>query len=213
MIAFDAFSSGSVLPGSSITFSHTCTGSNRILIVGISSNNADVITGVTYAGISLTLGKKNSVTSPTMYMWYLLTPATGANNVVVSASSGGEYLRAVSASYTGVKQSGQPDATAEQNITATAITTTLTQFVASAWQVGIAANGGTGVMTASTGTTSRGSLGGITFIGDSNGNRTAGTQTLVWANDTSTQLNALQLSIADVDQPAATAGTITASEI
>lgn len=201
-LAFDAFSSGSTLPGNSITMAHTCTGSNLILIVGISSNNADTVTGVTYNGVAMTLGKKSSVTGPVTYMYYLIAPATGAHNIVISGT-GSEFWRAVGASYTGARQSSQPDQSAENRVTNTAITTTLTQAVTNAWQVGIMANSGSGTGSAGSGVGSvRGNVGNIIYIGDSNTTTAAGTRTLTWNNTTNTQLDALQLSIADVTQPA-----------
>lgn len=202
MIAFDAFSSGSVLPGSSITFSHTCSGSDRILIVGIIANNADVITGVTYNGVAMTLARKSAFTGPTMYLYYLLAPATGANNIVVSASSGGEYIRATAVSYTGVQQSGQPDATAENNVSAASITTTLTQVVAKAWQVGVVQGAHDGTVTAGAGIGAiRGTVsGGYNSIGDSNAPTNAGSRSMTWNQGGSAGMNALQLSLVDIDQ-------------
>ena len=49
-----------------------------------------------------------------LHLFRLLSPASGANNVVVTLGGGGSdgYLIAVAADYTGVGASGQPDATA-----------------------------------------------------------------------------------------------------
>ncbi len=55
MVTFDAASSGSVFAGTTITFSHTCSGSDRVLNVGASNNNpGTAVTGVTYNGVALT---------------------------------------------------------------------------------------------------------------------------------------------------------------
>jgi hypothetical protein len=112
-IAFDAASVGTSTTSTTQTWSHTCTGDNRILFVagGIPTN--DTITGVTYAGVAMTKisGLQNGRWN---YLWYLIAPATGANNIVVTTSAS-DILRSVAASYTGVKQSGVPDATAEGN--------------------------------------------------------------------------------------------------
>ena len=91
--------------GTSHTYSHTCTGSNLILFVGVSTNSSsDLITGVTYNSVAMTLVDKQAGTSTNYsYLFYLINPATGANNVVVSASSSTTiYSGAVS--YTGAKQ-------------------------------------------------------------------------------------------------------------
>lgn len=205
-LAFDAVGAGgSALPGNSITYSHTCTGTNLILIVAITSNNTDVITGVTYNGDALTLGKKSTDTGPVKYFYYKLGPATGAHDVVVSASAADQFLRATSVSYTGVQQSGQPDATDESRDTATSTTTSLTQVVNNAWQVGMGSNSGAGTLSAGTGIgATRGNVGSILYVGDSNAVTSAGTQTLTWNNTSSTQLDALQFSLADIDQSLAT---------
>jgi hypothetical protein len=54
--------------------------------------------------------KQADLTAGMGYLYYLIAPATGANNVVISTgSSANIYGNAVS--YTGAKQSAQPDAT------------------------------------------------------------------------------------------------------
>lgn len=99
----------------SLTLSHTCSsGANRALLVGVAGNNTtnDHITGVTYGGVSMTLiAKHGSAAGSTryVYLYRLLAPATGANNIVVSASTS-TYIFICAADYTGVKQSGMPDA-------------------------------------------------------------------------------------------------------
>lgn len=205
MIAFDASSQGSALPGNSVTFAHTCSGSDRILIVGITSNNADVITGVTYNGTAMTLAKKSTFAGPTMYLYYLLAPDTGANNVVVSASGAGEYIRVSSVSYTGVQQSGQPDATDEESASATSVTSSLTQAVTHAWQIGLVQGGHDGTVTAGSGVGSirRTVTGGYNSIGDSNARTSVGTQSMTWNQGGSAGFQALQISIVDVVQASA----------
>ena len=114
MIAYDSSANGSnVNPGTSLTWSHTCTGADRILFVFTRGGNSegDKVTGATYAGVAMT-ALSQSVTTPGSAQqkvrgFYLLNPALGANNVVVSLTSG--FLAGVSSSYTGVKQSGFPD--------------------------------------------------------------------------------------------------------
>lgn len=106
------YTSGSV---TSKTASHTCSsGSNRVLLVSVAGNNttSDVITGATYNGVSMTLIAKHGHgggNSRYTYLYGLLAPATGANNIVVSASSS-TYIFICAADYTGVKQTGLPDA-------------------------------------------------------------------------------------------------------
>ena len=57
-IAFDATANGQDSNVASLTWSHTCTGSDLVLIVGVSTRGGDgdaVPTGVTYNGVAMTL--------------------------------------------------------------------------------------------------------------------------------------------------------------
>jgi hypothetical protein len=49
------------------------------------------------------------------YVYGLLNPASGANNISISWSGGNTTMQGIGASYTGVLQSGLPDATATKN--------------------------------------------------------------------------------------------------
>lgn len=107
-IAFDAKSTGSINPGTSITFAHTCTGSNLILFVMVSDNSAgDNVTSVTYNGVALTRIKYVNPSYIKTSLWYLINPATGAHNVVVSSNTNNAIL-GISVSYTGAGQT-QPN--------------------------------------------------------------------------------------------------------
>lgn len=92
-----------------LTVSYTVgSGSNRLLIVVITGGSStDNITGVTYGGVAMTLVAKKAPGARWVYVYYLLNPASGANNVVITASS--DYIIAVAASYSGAQQSSQPD--------------------------------------------------------------------------------------------------------
>lgn len=111
-IAFDSTTTSSLGSAvTSITFAHTCTGSDRILFVATANNGGVNVTGVTYNGVAMTnIGWALSNNAPSKsYLWYLIAPATGANNVIVSLSWSASVIAKV-ASYTWVKQSAQPDA-------------------------------------------------------------------------------------------------------
>lgn len=113
-IAFDAVASGTNSNLSdTLTFAHTCTGSDRILFVAINCNNADNrITGVTYNGVSMTVVDSlvNSAGNSYLDLYVLVGPATGANNIVVTANTNPTNITAASISFTGASQTGQPDA-------------------------------------------------------------------------------------------------------
>src|SRR5260221_12626630 len=91
----------------------------------------DKITGVTYAGVSMALqGKVNTPGDRWFYLFSLANPTLGANNVVISASGVTNIATAI-ASYDGVKQTGQPEATANGTVTsAPSVTTTTTTLTA-----------------------------------------------------------------------------------
>lgn len=131
-IAFDASSQGQNGGGlATLTFSHTCSGSNRILFVNTGCHTSiATITGVTYNGVAMT-SVHAPITSPDnfyMQLWYLLAPATGANNIVVTASAA-DGIVGEAASYTGAAQTTldatsiatlQPGTSFTQNITTVA---------------------------------------------------------------------------------------------
>lgn len=110
-IAFDASTDGGSVSSTSLTYAHTCTGSNGILFVGV-YGDATSITGATYAGVAMKLlSKRTSTSGPAGYVFQLVNPSTGANNVVVSAS-GTITIASMCASYTGANQSDIEDALA-----------------------------------------------------------------------------------------------------
>ncbi len=78
-----------------VTLAHnTFTGSNLVLVVGVSMNISakinTVVGGVTYNGVALTsAGAHNDSTNVRrVEMWYLINPPTGNNNVVVTVNVG-----------------------------------------------------------------------------------------------------------------------------
>lgn len=197
-IALDTTGGDAVTTGTSLTYSHTCTGSNLILLVDVwvTSTGSDVVTGVTYNSVSMTLVDKQAVGSQYHYAYYLLGPATGAHNVVVSTSSS-QTIGSSSISYTGVKQSGQPDASAKQVVgSSTGSTTTLTTIADNCWTVLLTASNRN--ETASTGSTFR--KGGVTinaYIFDSNGAKTpAGSTSMSTTHATGASCGYIMVSIA-----------------
>lgn len=90
-------------------------GTNRILFVGIvgdaSPAGHDDITTVTYGGVALTfLAKQAGVATlnRNTYLYFMVNPASGSNNVVVSCTNN-HYLIVGASSYAGAAQTGQPD--------------------------------------------------------------------------------------------------------
>ncbi len=73
-----------------VTFNHKTTGTNLLLIVGVSmtitNQTASAVTGVTYNGVALTsIGAHNDAgNTRRVEMWYLLNPPTGTHSTIVS---------------------------------------------------------------------------------------------------------------------------------
>lgn len=138
-IAFDSVTSNNSITATSLTYSHTCgTWSDRMLFVWVSSGGGDLITGVTYAGASMTqVWKiKQWAWAWFTYLYALFAPATGANNIICSASSSTAW-NSMATSYTGVTQSNTMDATASSAISWAALnfSTTLTTIANNCWSI------------------------------------------------------------------------------
>ncbi len=191
-IAFDANANGLQITGGStftLTYSHTCTGSNRILFVSAATvedagGTPVTITGVTYNGVALTqIGTYSAETpAPSAQMsslWYLIAPATGANNVAISSSVNVFAIIGASASYTGAAQSGQPDAfTVATPANTASFSQSATVVATGCWLMAGSKNDG-GAASAGSGTTARvNAATGISMM-DSNGTVSTGSQSLV----------------------------------
>lgn len=202
-IALDTSSASTLKSGVTTSWSHTCTGSNLALLIGFFGDTTDIVTGVTYGGISLTLIDKKQVPGDRfIYLYGLLNPATGSNSVVVTAS-GSIFMDGIAASYTGVKQSGLPDAeTTASASSANSLTTSLTTATDLAWTVLFSKTSG-GDPTAGTGATVRQHENGVGFF-DSNG-------TITPAGPTSMQVTGSNVNFATV--MAAIAPAITATPV
>lgn len=144
-IAFDAHTGQQVVePASSLTFSHTCTGSNRLLAVGVLNQAGPPgtgfrISGVTYAASAMTIvnsgGYNISGSGEWIALYYKTAPSTGANNVVVTGTQSTNF-QAYTTSYTGVHQTTPVNTYDVEEDTATTLSTTLTTTVADCWAIG-----------------------------------------------------------------------------
>lgn len=205
MIAFDSVSAGGgALPGNSITYPHTCSGAGRILIVAVSQNSGgtfgDFITSVTYGGVPMI--RVDTVQSPSgatrSYLYYLLDPPLGTNNVVVSCNTSTNYIRSISASYTGVLA---VDAhTRSSTDSTTSMTTTVTTTQDNCWNVSMITSDGALAFSAGAGV---GAIRGVVsptilYIGDTNAVKTpAGAQSMTWTSGAQ-GVSTIQLSMSPV---------------
>jgi hypothetical protein len=169
-IAFDAASSNYTnSPGTSITTSHTVSGSNRILFVSVTLRQncgdcvGDLLTGVTYNGTPMTQVGKVATHPGTAdpietYLYYLIAPATGTHNIVASYSALGgvaDDVQVASASYTGGSQLGlDASAVSADNLIQSSISGTVTTATDNDWVV-MGSYSGDGNTSAGSGTTIR----------------------------------------------------------
>lgn len=122
-IAFDSADTtpNLVNPGTSLTYSFTVgTGDDRLLIVHVWHSVMGDISGVTYNSVSMTKLAEQADGGGSNYLdvWYLVAPATGANDVVVSKDTSGVMV-STCASYSGVDQTTPIPTSASDNSTAT----------------------------------------------------------------------------------------------
>lgn len=156
-VAFDAASGAQGVFVNTISWSHTCTGSDLKLFVTMSYSLVPgmTVTGVTYNGVAMTqLG--STITAPggiKSVKYFLQNPATGANNIVLNTDNAGDILDCNATSYNGTDTSTAPNLIATDIASGTPTTTTGTTTVNNAWTI-LLGNGG---QTAGTGSTKRGS--------------------------------------------------------
>jgi hypothetical protein len=101
-VAVDSFEGANASSTSSLSWSHTCSGSNRVLIVGVVVNaSTDLVAGVTFNGAALTACGAAVVNgSVATKQYYLANPDAGAHNVVISLSTPAN-VGGVATSFTG----------------------------------------------------------------------------------------------------------------
>lgn len=138
-IALDAFTDIQTTTGTSLTFSHTCGGSDRLLNVLPIVASGATASGVTYNSVAMTAGGTTMTdeSSRTYTFWYLVAPATGANNVVISVTAS-VFIRGTCASYTGVDQTTPINGSLGkiENTATSPVNVNLTSTVADTWAIG-----------------------------------------------------------------------------
>lgn len=136
MIQLDSSSAAAPTNTTALTWSHTCTGSNLTLIVGVYDPDG-LTTGVTYNGVSMTQITSQSFNGTEFHAVYkLISPATGAHNIVVTRTAGGGFqVAGTGASYTGTSAT-QPDSyNSATNSGVASITTSTTVLASNSWLV------------------------------------------------------------------------------
>ncbi len=165
-IAYDSASTGfSNLAASSMTISHTIgTQSNRLLVVGTQTEDASnvdcKVSSITYNGQAMT--KVNETIAGTSFymcvsLWYIVAPATGAQNIVVNWTGPVDYATAGGVSLYNAAQQG-PEAQNVQIVNSgTSISTSIITLTNGAWVVDAVGSGnaGAGFTATTTGQTER----------------------------------------------------------
>jgi hypothetical protein len=135
-----------------ISVAYTVNAASNLLVVGVAGDvqfGADDVQVPTFNGVAMTLIAKETGsgcnTDRILYLYYLLAPATGAHTLTIT-STANHYLLAGAADYSGVKQSGQPDAsvsscdtTIENNYISS-----ITTVADNSWPIMFGGSGGTG---------------------------------------------------------------------
>lgn len=150
-----------------VSFDSGSTGSDRYLIVQVNIQANSTPSGVTYAGVSMSLLASFFGQSYKIHIYGLANPTTGTNDIVVSklASQESDVGAAV---YTDVNPTGQPDSSATNTASAsTTFSLTTTTVADGCWLFGGSRNN-TGVATAGAGTLALAGVGGQNMW-DSNG--------------------------------------------
>lgn len=139
-VAYDTSGEKDTGTGNPNTLSFTTSGSNRYLAVAATNQNSSNIGTATYAGNNLTVIDNvyySSIPGMKCYALHQVNPTVGANTLSI-AWGGGNGIRFVVVSYTGAKQSGQPDSYAKtQQSSAGSISTSTTVVLSNSWLVSI----------------------------------------------------------------------------
>ena len=175
-ISFDAATDGGIaLSTSTLSWQHTTSGNDRLLVVEalvIQSSQTESITGVTYNNVPMIeMGHQlNTNGAGTLYLFYLLNPASGNHSVVITKNGTFKEVDGLASSYDNVKQTSQPDSVsnAPQTATISTFTQSITTVANNAWIIWATANGG-GVPSVGTIPTLRESSGNGYALADTNG--------------------------------------------
>jgi hypothetical protein len=88
-VLVDAVSSGNTA-GSSLTISHTTSGTDRLMLAGVSINNTnfETVSSITYNGVSLTyVNSEIRADDARVEIWQLVDPPVGTHDVVITFSA------------------------------------------------------------------------------------------------------------------------------
>lgn len=131
----------------SLTYAFDNVAGNVLAVMATNADNGFTTTGVTYNAVAMSLGVSlnSSAASADLRGWYLASPATGSNNVVVTSSGSVNQIQSGAISFTGAntasplgdtathdKQDGVADAPKSVSITSN----NANQILVTYWQQG-----------------------------------------------------------------------------
>jgi hypothetical protein len=157
-IAFDAVSSTTGISVTTTTFSHVCTGSDRLIFITAHGGDG------TAADRTLTAASYNAVAATSSWTvedgawngssgYYLVAPATGSNTVSVTYGGNCFNTSCGAVSFTGVDQTTPVGSSATATGTSTTPTVTVTKDNASDWIIAtVATDDNAGVSVTGSGT-------------------------------------------------------------
>jgi len=123
-LAHDADSSSSGSAVSTLAWPHVCTGAELLLVVGANTFPAtSTVTGITYNGVALTkIDAQNASLWCRSELWYLVAPASGSHDIVVTLISQANYIVGEGSSWTGANRSAPLGAVVKASGTTTPAT-------------------------------------------------------------------------------------------
>jgi hypothetical protein len=180
--------SGYQAASSGYSWSHTCTGTDKYLVVGVAMLSiVQSVTGITYNSIPLVfLGARGSITgSARVELWGIANPTSGANNISVTLS-GSIASTGQASSYTQVQQISSTEAfnsNQATNVGAADATVDVTTVTNGAYVVDIVATDDTAI-TVGAGQTQTGNVTGLGGSGAMSyeSKPTAGVVTMSWTD-------------------------------
>ncbi|MCI0557742.1 MAG: hypothetical protein MN733_04550, partial [Nitrososphaera sp.] len=106
-VAYDADTQSAAIENTTntVTFAHTVTGSDPLILVFVAIDGTDpaTVSSVTYNGVNLSSQAGLELNFERLELWSLVNPATGSNNVVVTLTENASF-RASAISFNGVHQ-------------------------------------------------------------------------------------------------------------
>jgi hypothetical protein len=184
-LAFDTFSTESRTATNNLIWSHTCTGSNRAVLVGLTSK--EELTAITFASQAMTLIKRMEWSSSggvISYLYYLKNPPSGSSSVSVTFAGIGPFSAGVM-SFTGANIRSPLESFGFDDFSDTNVTLDVTTVSANALVADFFSVDGNAVPTAGAG------------------------QTEQWTNEVTTGTVSVRTS--GSTEPKATPGTVTMS--